>query len=108
MHLTIPPEQLREALEGGVKGALLEVGLIAEIREAVRVQLALHGELDKDQVAQHFGIKERALERWMKPKSEGGLGLPYRTHGSTVRFKLASIEAWSAEHEVNRVLPKVA
>jgi hypothetical protein len=110
MRVEIPPEELSAAVSAGVRNALQGAGIVDAVHAAIEAQLALRGLLDKAEAMKFLRIKsERTLELWMKPAGDnGGRGLPYLKIGDSVRFKLASLEAWSVQYEVNKVLPKAA
>jgi hypothetical protein len=109
MELKLAPEELADAVAGAVERALREAGVAAAVRAAIDAELALRGLLTKEQGAKYLGIESRTLEIWMRPAGQnGGRGVPHLKIGETVRFKLASLEAWALQFEVNKVLPAAA
>jgi hypothetical protein len=89
---------LRESLE--------RAGIAQAIADATVLQLALHGNLDKEGAARFLKIGVSTLEEWMLPLGEGGKGCPYLKVGTSVRFRIASLEAWLNNFEVNKPLLK--
>jgi len=58
----------------------------------------------KTSAARYLGVKDSALDDWMRPVGKPrGRGLPHFKIGHTVRFRRASIDAWLAEQERNRI-----
>ena len=108
MEIKLHGEEFRDVAEKALNVAIERSGLVAAIREAAAARLALTGAIDKEQAAEYFGITVRTIEGWMKPVADGGLGLPHLKFGTAVRFKIASLESWSAQYEINRVLQRVA
>lgn len=89
--------------------ALREAGIVAQIEAAVQTRLSETGLLDKVQAAKFLSIEMRTLEVWMRPGGDrGGRGVPHLKIGEAVRFKVASLEAWAGQYEINRLLPRVA
>jgi hypothetical protein len=100
------PPALAEAV---LSCALREAGIVGAIERAVQIQLAARGLLNKAGAAKFLEIEERTLEIWMRAAGDrGGRGVPHYKIGEAVRFKLAALEAWCAQYEINKVLPKVA
>ena len=105
MTLHFPPELAERALTESLRAA----GVAQAIAEAAEVRLALRGLLDKAAAAKFLKIEERTLEIWMRTAGDrGGRGVPHFKIGEAVRFTLPALEAWLAQYEVNKVLPKVA
>jgi hypothetical protein len=91
---------LRESLD--------RAGIAQAIADATVLELALHGNLDKEGAAKFLRIGVSTLEEWMLPVQEGGKGCPYLKIGTRVLFRIASLEAWQNTFEVNKVVPKAA
>lgn len=47
-----------------------------------------------DEVAAHLGVDRATVYRWCKTT-----GIPHRRIGSTLRFNLSEVDAWSARGE---------
>jgi hypothetical protein len=86
--------------------SLARAGIAQAIADATVLELALHGNLDKEGAARFLKIGVSTLEEWMLPVQEGGKGCPYLKIGAAVRFRIASLEAWQNTFEVNKPLLK--
>lgn len=105
MKFELDHDEFRAAAEAALARALEKGGIVEAIKDASMAALASKGLLDKEAAARYFGIEPRTLEIWIRPLGErGGKGVPHLKIGETVRFKLASLEAWAAQHELNRVV----
>jgi hypothetical protein len=108
--------QFRLPIQGSMEDLVTRVlresidraGIAQAIADATALELALHGNLDKEGAAKFLKIGVSTLEEWMLPVQEGGKGCPYYKIGAAVRFRIAPLEAWLNNFEVNRVLPRVA
>ncbi len=105
MELKLDPTEFRDVAESALQSALEKAGVVKAIQDAALANLAARGLLDKELAAKFLGIEPRTLEIWMRPLGDRcGRGVPHMKIGETVRFKIESLEAWAAQHEVNRVL----
>lgn len=48
-----------------------------------------------DDVADHLGVDRATVYRWCKTTN-----IPHRRVGTTIRFNIAEVDAWSARGEV--------
>lgn len=110
VEIKLPLRDSIDELAARVLGhALQEAGIVEAIRVATETHLAHSGLLTKEQAAKWLRIEESALQIWIRPVGDrGGRGVPHLKIGETVRFRLASLEAWAAQFEVNKILPAAA
>jgi len=101
MKVEIPSEEFSAVAGPLLTGAVNQLGARLAGAAADLAKGLADGYMDKEQAAAYLGIKERALENWMRPVAEGGRGVPHSKIGETVRFKRARIDAWMLSLEVN-------
>ena len=105
MHLDLPPEDFRALaapiIEKSAGAIAVEMSKVAKAMAAD----AAEGWMTKEETMKFVRLEsERSLERWMKPVSDGGLGMPHFKIGGMVRFSRTRIEAWAiATAEVNQM-----
>lgn len=107
MELRLPGGEFRETLRAALLDSIIEGRVVETIKAASEAAIALRGYVDKPQVAQYLGFGVRTIELWMKPETEGGLGMPHFKFGRAdqgrqeVRFRLEAVDAWARRFELN-------
>lgn len=71
------------------------VGQLVQLAEFRSTRGRIEPLQTKSEIAEHFRVSERTIERWMDR------GLPYRKpyEGGSVRFSLAECDAWARRRE---------